>query len=1185
MMRRRRTLSVFGVGGRPMARPLTRLLTGAGLSLAALMASCSTPASEQAEAPVAVDAYVAHRDPASGAPTFVWLDGKGAQAQGQAGDAREVAWRVLRELAPTYGLSEQALAATKLARLHDLGRGVIIAQFEQEVGGLEVFRLSLNLALNRDLQPVGATGYLAGSVRQVEGEFTQSSEDAVAVALAAMTSTPRGSVPKVEQNGSVGLPAGYVGHTVAAFASAGTRYRLAAPARSKKVWFPSSSGLQAAYYIELDVSQNDQPDSALRSYVVAASDGEILVDTDMMANDSYKYRVWADKDGSFAPWDGPHGTAFTPHPTGKRDGTALTFVSSQLVTLANAPFSKNDPWLPPMSTEARGNNAIAYADIAAPDGLGMGDVMLKPSMPGEFDYLLDVAKDDPAKDQTTIQAVTTNFFYIVNHLHDTYYDAGWDEASRNPQKDNYGRGGVAADPIKAESQDNGGRNNANASTPADGSSPRIQMYLFDPNEDAVKINSPADLARVYQVGRASFGPKNFDVTQNLVVVNDGTGMSPTDGCETPFVNAMDVKDKIAVIDRGNCFYELKVYNAQVNGAKGVVIVNNVPGAPVGMAAGTTPPPMPVTIPAVQVSQEDGALITAKLKAGTAVQMTLRTLLSNNDSSLDGMIVSHEWGHVMSNRLIGNGSGLGNNQGRSMGEGWSDFVALLMTTRPEDATASINADWKGAFAAAAYATGPSGNSAYDGIRRYPYSADLDKNPLMFRHIQNGVALPMMPAPAFGQTGTTNSEVHNSGEVWTSALWECYVALLKDTGRYTFAQASQAMREYLVASLKLTPVNPTMIEARDAVLLAALAKDPKDFELFARAFAKRGMGVGAVAPARGSADHAGVVESTSVGGQIVVESITLTDAGRSCDGDGILDSGELGVLTVKLRNTGTLAYTARATLSNEDGTLQFASGASMAFPTIAPYKTGTSKMLVALNGRVPAGVVLNIKASINGTNLAQPGPVVASRSFVGNYDLVPASAADDSMDDAGSPWTKAGDTKLDVTQPWRQVFENGGGRWFIPDHTSETDQYLVSPPLTVSSTGSFGFNVVHRYSFEADTFSNYDGGVIEISTDAGVTWTDLAMGLTKNGYNGKLWSLNVPLKSRQAFVGKSAGYPAYMTTEANLGTAYQGKTVQLRFRVGTDQSDGAPGWDIDEIAFSGTTNTPFSSRRSGVACGPR
>ena len=38
---------------------------------------------------------------------------------------------------------------------------------------------------------------------------------------------------------------------------------------------------------------------------------------------------------------------------------------------------------------------------------------------------------------------------------------------------------------------------------------------------------------------------------------------------------------------------------------------------------------------------------------------------------------HEWGHIMSNRLVGNGVGLSNNQGGSMGEGWSDFYALSM----------------------------------------------------------------------------------------------------------------------------------------------------------------------------------------------------------------------------------------------------------------------------------------------------------------------------------------------------------------------------------------------------------------------------------------------------------------------------------------------------------------------------
>ncbi|MFO0576170.1 MAG: M36 family metallopeptidase [Polyangia bacterium] len=1134
--------------------------------------ACSSPpaAPPQAAAPalpLVSDAYVAHRDPQLGVPTLVWVQ---TQAQPAAGaDARGIAWRVLNELAPTYGLSTEALQAARLRDVHDVGRGAVIAQFEQEVDGIEVFRLSLNVALTHELVPVGASGYLANQLRRTDFAFALTAADAVARALSVMTGAA------VQPERSEPGQSGYLAHTISPFTAAGTRYRAATAPRSKKVWFPTAGGLLPAYYVELDLSLNDQPDSQLRSYVVAASDGSILFENDLTANDAYTYRVFADKDGTYAPWDGPHGNAFTPHPTGRRDGTALTYVASQLVKLESAPFSKKDPWLPAMATEARGNNAVAYADTVAPDGYNMGDVMLKPSMPGEFDYNIDASKDDPAANSTTIQAVTANFFYIVNYLHDTFYDAGWNEASRNPQKDNFGRGGVANDPIRAESQDNSGRNNANASTPADGTSPRIQMYLFDPKEDAVRINSPMDLARVYQTGRASFGPSKFDVKEDLVLVDDGGGMSATDGCETPFKNAAAIKDKIAVIDRGDCYFEIKAYNAMANGAKGVVIVNNVADPPGGMATAPTPPPMPVTIPAVMFAQADGNAVKAKLAAGTAVNLSLRAIMTNNDSSLDGMIVSHEWGHVLSNRLIGNANGLSNNQGRSMGEGWSDFVALLMTTRPEDAMAMSNADWTGAFAAAAYSTGPGNNSAYEGIRRYPYSSDLAKNPLMFRHITNGVALPMMPAPSFGQDGISNAEVHNSGEVWANTLWECYVALLRDTARYNFAQATQAMREYLVASLKLTPVSPTMLEARDAVLMAAMARDAKDFELFARAFAKRGMGVGAVAPVRGSANHSGAVESTAVGGAIVIESVTLSDTGRSCDNDGILDDGELGVLTVKVRNTGTLPFSARATLTTESAGLVFISGRSITFPPVQPYGSATGKLVVSLSSRTPQ-TLIDLKVSADAPGLAIPGAVTTQRRFLGNYDLAANSDSGDSMDDPAG-WTPAGDAMLDASQPWGHVREGAEGRWSITDNAAPSDQSLVSPPLVISATGSFGMSLRHRYSFEADSLTSYDGGVIEISTDNGMTWTDTGKQLTTRGYNGTVWTQNAPLKSRQAFVGKSAGYPAYTTTEADFGTAYQGKTVRLRFRVGTDPSEGGPGWDLDEVRFTGVTNQPFSSRR--------
>lgn len=1158
---------------------LGRLLFG-GLVLTGLsLAGCSTAPEAETAAPgeslPAIDPVVTQREGANGAPTVIWLNRDAAPVAG--GTSTTVAWQTLKQAAPVLKLSQEALAATRLNRLHEQGDGVIIAQFEQLVDGIEVFGRTLNIALTRDLRPIGVTGGLSATVESTSTTFAVPSTEAVSAALARMTGAGTVITPGDPRGGD----SRYQAHQFAAFNAGGTRVHMASQPRSKQVFFPAKKELIPAYYIELDVSLEEKPDSMMRAYVVSARDGSVLFEHDLTANDQYTYRVWADSAGSYTPWDGPHGNEFTPHPTGKPDGTTLTFKPSSLVKLQNVPFSKNDPWLPPMAMEARGNNAVAYADKAFPDGFGMGDVMLKPSMPGEFDYALDVATTDPAKDNTTIQAVTANFFFVVNHLHDTFYDAGWDEVSRNPQQDNFMRGGMDKDPIKAESQDASGRNNANASTPADGASPRIQMFLFDPTEDALKVNSPMDVAGAFPVGKPAFGPKKYDVTGDLVIVNDGKGMSNTDGCEAPFMNAAALVGKIAVIDRGTCQFEIKVNNAQLAGAKGAIIINNVPGAPNSMAAGTPAPMVPTTIPSAHIAQDVGQRIVAKLTAGTAVSLTLKQSLDNNDSSLDAMIVSHEWGHVLSNRLIGNGTGLSSNQGRSMGEGWSDFVATLVTTRATDAMAPANANWMGAFAAAGYSLGPAGNSAYYGIRRYPYSIDMSKNPLTFKHIQNGIPLPMMPAPAFGETGTSNAQVHNSGEVWSNTLWECFIALVKDAPRYTFDQAQKAMREYLVAGMKLTPNAPTMLEARDALLMAAVAKSEKDFELFARAFAKRGMGVGAQGPAKASFDHKTVVESFNVGGQIVVDSITLTDEGRSCDDDKILDKGELGVLKITVKNTGTLPISPRATVANETSTATFPRGNVAVFPTIKPYQTGTAKILVLLNSAA-SPAVMDFRIAVNAANLAVPGAVSISRSFTGNYDLVPNSSSDDSMDDPSDAWTVTNDKMYDGTYPWKHVREGGAGRWSIIDHSVTTDHYLVTPPLQVAATGSFGFSVMHRWDMEADSFSNYDGGVIEISQDGGMTWQDAAAAIKVNGYNGQLWSLNTPLRSRRAFVKRNPDYPGFSGSTVDFGTMYAGKTVQIRFRLGTDSSEGAEGWDLDEIRFTGVTNTPFPSRQAGRGC---
>ncbi len=129
-------------------------------------------------------------------------------------------------------------------------------------------------------------------------------------------------------------------------------------------------------------------------------------------------------------------------------------------------------------TITRGNNVYAQEDRDnnnntfgnAPDG-GAGL---------DFDYAADFSADPTTN--PTQNAAITNLFYWNNLIHDVWYHHGFDEAAGNFQENNYGNGGQGSDYVIADAQDAGGQNNANFSTPADGSNPRMQMYLWDPTD-------------------------------------------------------------------------------------------------------------------------------------------------------------------------------------------------------------------------------------------------------------------------------------------------------------------------------------------------------------------------------------------------------------------------------------------------------------------------------------------------------------------------------------------------------------------------------------------------------------------------------------------------------------------------------------------------------------------------------
>jgi PA domain len=136
-----------------------------------------------------------------------------------------------------------------------------------------------------------------------------------------------------------------------------------------------------------------------------------------------------------------------------------------------------------------------------------------------------------------------------------------------------------------------------------------------------------DLTRLVPIGSAAFGPP-VDRTSTLAAPMagvSGLACTPLDAA-----SAAAVRGKVAVIDRGECAFVVKVKNAQVAGAVAVIIADNMALLP----AGSPPPPLvgvdaSIIIPSVRVTLEDGAAIKAALaRAKPPFQTSFAVLFEN-----------------------------------------------------------------------------------------------------------------------------------------------------------------------------------------------------------------------------------------------------------------------------------------------------------------------------------------------------------------------------------------------------------------------------------------------------------------------------------------------------------------------------------------------------------------------------
>jgi extracellular elastinolytic metalloproteinase len=757
-------------------------------------------------------------------------------------------------------------------------------------------------------------------------------------------------------------------------------------------------------------------------------------------------------------------------------------------------------------TITKGNNVFAYEDRlganagTSPDG-GAGLV---------FDFPLDLTKQP----DTYVKAATTNLFYWNNLMHDVFYNYGFDEESGNFQQTNFTGAGAGGDGVMAEAQDGGGTNNANFLTLQDGVPGRMQMYLWTSSSPAelLVVSSPASVAGGYIAIEAAFG-KPLDetgVSGNIIMADPTNGCSgtpalPAGSVPVAFKNQGQIAGNIALVDRGDCSFIEKCLNAQVSGATAVIVVNNTDGEPISMGGDETG--TLVSIPAIMISKADGDKLKAALAnglAGTLKREGGAPVMKDGD--LDNGIIAHEYGHGISIRLTGGPNTQCLSGAEQGGEGWSDFFGLYMTMRAGDV-----AEMRRGIGTYVLDESTSGN----GIRPAPYTTDMSINSYTYNNIQN----PEISVP------------HGVGFIWATMLWEMTWNLIDEYGYdpdiYNGKGGNNIALQLIMDGLKLQPCSPGFVDARDAILLADRINygGANQCSIW-KAFAKRGLGYSA---SQGSNND-------------LTDGVEAFDMPPSCEPNFAL---QLKATPAPVMDGGKLKYTITVTNDTE----MAVSGVTITNPI--PEGTSYVNNSASDKGRVSGGV-------LKYSPIRMAAGETVTRTF--EVQVYKGGGTDvlfsDDMEKGSINWTSRSVVGLDKWELTSKNPYSGTTSWFAKDPNNLSDQHLIlKNPVLVQAGTQLRF--WHSYATE----DGYDGGKVEITTNGGLTWTDLGSKMTKNGYNGTIPVLNASPVNGAAFTGNSNGY---IETIVDLDS-YKGQRVQVRFRMGSDVLTGATGWYVDDVDF--------------------
>ena len=318
------------------------------------------------------------------------------------------------------------------------------------------------------------------------------------------------------------------------------------------------------------------------------------------------------------------------------------------------------------------------------------------------------------------------------------------------------------------------------------------------------------------------------------------------------------------------------------------------------------------------------------------------------------------------------------------------------------------------------------------------------------------------------------------------------------------------------LRLQQCNPGFISSRNAILRA-------DTTLFGgiyfcpimRAFARRGMGVGAL---EGSTSSISDQTPSFVGGGPVMAFTQNGGGAGIAEGQNIIYNH-----SVTAACSAIASFTLRDTLPLNVNFVSATNGGTYAGGT----RVVSWPVNVALNATQSYGLTVQIAAGAYFPPVSLINEPVPSTTISGFWTTASSPA--------GNPW----------------IAHN------VRSHSAPNSFYTVDlgsvSEQNIANTASFAIGATapvlsfwHWYNSE----SSWDGGVLEISTNGGSSWSDIgASNFTQNGYSGTLNSSGNPLAGRSAWTGNSA---AFVQTKVNMAPYANQATVMLRWRFGSDAS---------------------------------